>query len=126
LRPQAGTATDAQELRAESQLKHRGAEKPAKPRYKPRALAATAPGQLFSWDITYLPTLVMGIYFYLYLFMDTAARSSAGRSMNQKARGPAVPAMPLGSPGMEGPRKDPFDVLLVKADGSTSVYKHDN
>ena len=41
-----------------------------------------------------------------------------------KAKGLAVPAMPLGSPGMEGPRKDPFDVLLVKADGSTSVYKH--
>ncbi|MDP3843403.1 MAG: helix-turn-helix domain-containing protein [Oxalobacteraceae bacterium] len=40
-------------LKAENQLKHRGAEKPAKPRYKPRALAATAPGQLFSWDITY-------------------------------------------------------------------------
>ena len=43
-----------------------------------------------------------------------------------KATGLAVPAMPLGSPGMDGPRKDPFDVLLVKADGSTSVYKHYN
>ena len=41
-----------------------------------------------------------------------------------KARGLAVPAMPLGSPGMEGPRKDPYDVLLVHADGHTSVYKH--
>ena len=40
-----------------------------------------------------------------------------------KAKGLAVPAMPLGSPGMEGPRKDPFDVLLVKVNGSTSVYK---
>lgn len=45
---------------------------------------------------------------------------------NPKAKGLAVPAMPLGSPGMEGPRKDPFDVLLVKANGSTSVYKHYN
>ena len=43
-----------------------------------------------------------------------------------KATGLAVPAMPLGSPGMDGPRKDPFDVLLVKADGSTSVDKHYN
>jgi len=41
-----------------------------------------------------------------------------------KARGLAVPSMPLGSPGMEGPRKDPFDVFLVKIDGSTSVYQH--
>ena len=43
-----------------------------------------------------------------------------------KAKGLAVPAMPLGSPGMEGPRKDPYDVLLVHAGGRTSVYKHYN
>ncbi|MNN30065.1 hypothetical protein D3C81_1437000 [compost metagenome] len=41
-----------------------------------------------------------------------------------KAKGLAVPAMPMGSPGMEGPRKDPYDVLLVKSNGSTEVYKH--
>lgn len=65
-------------LKAENQLKHRGAEKPAKARYKPRALAATAPGQLFSWDITYLQTSVMGIYLYLYLFMDIYSRKIVG------------------------------------------------
>lgn len=65
-------------LKAENQLTHRGAEKPAKPRHKPRALTATAPGQLFSWDITYLPTQVMGIYFYLYLFMDIYSRKIVG------------------------------------------------
>lgn len=43
-----------------------------------------------------------------------------------KAKGLAVPAMPLGSPGMEGPRKDPFDVLLVQANGKTTVFKHYN
>jgi hypothetical protein len=41
-----------------------------------------------------------------------------------KARGLSVPAMPPGSPGMEGARKDPFDVLLVGNGGTTSVYKH--
>ncbi|WP_130391219.1 DUF411 domain-containing protein [Cupriavidus agavae] len=40
-----------------------------------------------------------------------------------KATGLAVPGMPVGSPGMEvGSRKDPFDVLLVKADGAASVF----
>jgi hypothetical protein len=43
-----------------------------------------------------------------------------------KAKGLAVPAMPMGSPGMEGDRKDPYDVLLVKENGSTAVYKHYN
>lgn len=34
-----------------------------------------------------------------------------------------VPAMPMGSPGMEqGNHKDPYDVLLVKRDGSTQTY----
>lgn len=42
------------------------------------------------------------------------------------AKGLAVPAMPLGSPGMEGPRKDPYDVLLVQANGRYTVYKHYN
>lgn len=65
-------------LKAENQLKHRGAEKPARARYKPRALAATAPGQLFSWDITYLPTQIIGVYFYLYLFMDIFSRKIVG------------------------------------------------
>jgi putative transposase len=65
-------------LKAAKQLKHRGAEKPAKQRYKPRALAATAPGQLFSWDITYLPAQVIGAYFYLYLFMDIYSRKVVG------------------------------------------------
>ena len=65
-------------LRAENQLKHRGAERPAQRRHKPRALSAMAPNTLFSWDITYLPTLVLGIYFYLYLFMDIFSRKIIG------------------------------------------------
>ena len=65
-------------LRAENQLQHRGAERPAQQRHKPRALCATAPDELFSWDITYLPTQVKGIYFYLYLFMDIFSRKIVG------------------------------------------------
>jgi hypothetical protein len=39
------------------------------------------------------------------------------------ARGLVVPAMPVGSPGMEeGNRKDPYDVFLVNRDGSTRTY----
>jgi hypothetical protein len=43
-----------------------------------------------------------------------------------EAAGLAVPGMPVGSPGMDGPeyggRKDPYDVLLVAMDGSTRVF----
>lgn len=44
-----------------------------------------------------------------------------------EAVGLAVPAMPLGAPGMDGPeyrgRKDPHDVLLVRKDGSATVFQ---
>lgn len=42
----------------------------------------------------------------------------------KNAKGLAVPGMPMGSPGMEGPVSDAYDVLLVQKDGSTKVYKH--
>jgi len=39
-----------------------------------------------------------------------------------KAIGLAVPGMPAGSPGMEGPRSEPYDVLLILPDGTSKVY----
>jgi hypothetical protein len=43
------------------------------------------------------------------------------------ALGLAVPAMPIGSPGMDGPeygpRRDPYDVLLVQRDATATVFQ---
>ena len=40
-----------------------------------------------------------------------------------KAKGIAVPGMPIGSPGMEhGDHRQPYQTLLIKADGSTSIF----
>ena len=36
--------------------------------------------------------------------------------------GLAVPGMPVGSPGMEGPNAQPYSVLAVKRDGKLSVF----
>jgi hypothetical protein len=36
--------------------------------------------------------------------------------------GIAVPGMPMGSPGMEGPRKDKYDVIAFTKDGKTTVF----
>lgn len=43
-----------------------------------------------------------------------------------KAKGLAAPGMPMGSPGMDGPRKDPYDVLLVDGNGRNRVFSHHN
>jgi hypothetical protein len=44
-----------------------------------------------------------------------------------EALGLAVPGMPVGSPGMDGPeygeRRDPYDVLLVLRDGTSRVFQ---
>ncbi|MBX3642900.1 MAG: DUF411 domain-containing protein [Rubrivivax sp.] len=44
-----------------------------------------------------------------------------------QAIGLAVPGMPVGSPGMDGPaygaRRDAYDVLLLRRDGSTTPYQ---
>lgn len=46
------------------------------------------------------------------------------RMLRQKPAvyGLAVPGMPMGSPGMEGPRNDPYDVLTFQKNGKTGVY----
>jgi hypothetical protein len=36
--------------------------------------------------------------------------------------GLAVPGMPVGSPGMEGPNPQPYDVISFDNQGRTSVY----
>jgi putative transposase len=61
-------------LRQENQLAHRRSERVPQKRSKPRAVCATEPDQLFSWDITYLPTTIHGIYLYLYIFLDVFSR----------------------------------------------------
>jgi hypothetical protein len=42
------------------------------------------------------------------------------------AKGLTVPGMPAGSPGMEVPsgQVQPYDVMLVKRDGTTAVFSH--
>jgi len=39
-----------------------------------------------------------------------------------EARGLTVPGMPMGSPGMEAPQSDHYQVLLLDKDGQTQVF----
>ncbi len=64
-------------LNEAGQLAHRGKAKA--PRHqRPTPLQASAPNQLWSWDITYLPTTIQGVFFYLYLIMDVYSRKIVG------------------------------------------------
>lgn len=68
-------------LRAAKQLTHRLVSQPAT-RKRPEAYEACRPNQLWSWDISYLPTQVRGIYFYLYFIMDIYSRKIVGWSVH--------------------------------------------
>lgn len=65
-------------LKAENMLTHRYATKPRTARHHPKELEATGPTQVWSWDITYLPTYINGKYFYLYLIEDVWSRMIVG------------------------------------------------
>ena len=64
-------------LREADQLARRGKAKPPT-RQRPIPLQASAPNQLWSWDITYLATTIKGVFFYLYLVMDVYSRKIVG------------------------------------------------
>ncbi len=54
---------------------HRQSSLPAK-RHSPDPLIANGPNQLWSWDITYLPSTIRGRFFYLYMVMDLYSRKA--------------------------------------------------
>jgi transposase InsO family protein len=70
-------------LRGAKLLNHRGGSK-VSCAVRPKAFEAFMPLQLFSWDITYLPTSVRGIFYYLYLFMDIYSRKAVGWEVHEK------------------------------------------
>jgi putative transposase len=69
-------------LREKNQLAHRGHSKPAK-HHKPKHFMAFGANQVWSWDISFLPTQVRGLYFYLYFIMDIYSRKIVGWSIHE-------------------------------------------
>ncbi len=65
-------------LRAHGQMTRRGRAKPPRRSRPPTTHIATAPGQVWCWDVTFLPALVTGRWFYLYLILDLFSRKIVG------------------------------------------------
>jgi transposase InsO family protein len=73
-------------LRDAGERVHRGRARPPTPRPIPTH-TATGPNQVWSWDITYLPTVVRGVFFYLYLMMDIWSRRIMGWAVHLEESG---------------------------------------
>ena len=56
-------------LHENDQQQHRGKSQACR-RKKPKGFIATGPNQVWTWDITYLPSLIKGVFFYLYMITD--------------------------------------------------------
>ena len=65
-------------LRAEGQSRHRGRARAPRPSKAPTTHVAGAPGEVWCWDMTYLPSAVTGQWFYLYLILDLYSRKIIG------------------------------------------------
>jgi transposase InsO family protein len=70
-------------LKSENLSAHRSKSRPATG-HRPEPYEATAPNQVWSWDITYLPTVVAGIFFYLYLILDIYSRKIVGFEVHDR------------------------------------------
>lgn len=65
-------------LREHGQNAHRGRAKVPKASRPPTTHIATAPRQVWCWDMTYLPATVIGRWFHLYLILDLYSRKIVG------------------------------------------------
>jgi len=74
----ASESSFARVLRQQGQNAHRGRAKAPKAVRPPTTHIATAPRSVWCWDMTYLPAIVMGRWFYLYLILDLYSRKIVG------------------------------------------------
>ena len=87
----ASEATLYRLLRKHGMQRHRASSRP--PSARPRALTASGPRQVFSWDITYLPASVRGKYYYLYLVIDVWSRRIIAAEVHEFECGKLAAAM---------------------------------
>ncbi len=74
-------------LNEAGQLNHRGRSKEAKRSKAPTTHIATQANQVWSWDISYLPSNVRGLYHYLYLIEDIYSRKIVGWEVHDSETG---------------------------------------
>ncbi|OSP51604.1 IS3 family transposase, partial [Pseudoruegeria sp. SK021] len=71
-------------LRADGQQHHRGRAKSPVRRKPPTSYKASAPREVWTWDITWMPGPVAGTFFYLYLIVDIFSRKIVGWEVHDR------------------------------------------
>lgn len=74
-------------LKAANQLTHRGRTKAKTTDNQPSGFTATQANQVWSWDITYCPSRVIGQHYYLYMMEDIYSRKIVGWEVYDRESG---------------------------------------
>ena len=80
-------------LRQSGEVHHRGRQMRASRTKPPATFAATGPCQVWTWDITWLPSVVRGRWFYLYLVEDVFSRKIVGEEVHETESGEQAAAL---------------------------------
>ncbi|WP_038257231.1 DDE-type integrase/transposase/recombinase, partial [Xenorhabdus bovienii] len=83
----ASESTFYRALRRHGEVHQRGRKRTAHKRGKPTTWEATAPNQLWAWDITWIPSTVKGRWFYLYMILDIFSRKIVGYEVHEAESG---------------------------------------
>jgi putative transposase len=89
----ASEATFYRVLHTAGQQQHRSRAKRPQHRATPTTYAATSANQVWSWDITYLPSPVRGQFYYLYLIEDIYSRKAVGWEVYEAESGEKAAAL---------------------------------
>lgn len=79
----ASEATFHRVLRAHGQATHRGRAKAPVAARTPTTHTAHGPGEVWCWDVTWLPSRVAGRWFYLYLILDLYSRKIVSHEVHE-------------------------------------------
>ena len=113
----ASEATLYRLLREAKLLRHRQRSRPGSSR-GPRHHEASGPNRVWSWDISYLPTPVRGLFFYLYLVVDLYSRKIVGWQVHDQESSAAASALLTEACQVEGVARDQ---LVLHADNGAPM-----
>ena len=115
----ASESTFSRVLRAQGQTAHRGRAKKPRAVRPPTTHIATAPRQVWCWDMTYLGAAVLGRWFHLYLILDLYSRKIVGWEVHDTDDSDHAAHLVRRTALAEGIGAMPFKPVLHGDNGST-------
>lgn len=106
-------------LRAHGQMNRRGRARPPRPSRPPSTHIASRPGDVWCWDVTFLPAQLHGRWFYLYLILDLYSRKIVGFEVHATDSAEHAAHLARRTALAEGVHAEPVKPVLHGDNGAT-------